>query len=357
MSSLLTAFSYPWSQREAQQLHATLTQLYPSGSQAVALVNRAGLSPGLIFAEQPAYDVWTEILTEAAKHGLLAPLVQQAHDRLAPSSPVRPFLTALLAGAVPPLDAELDSGGAAGGFLYADDTVSEQEALLYADDLTIFTSQLPKLITTLSQLVELSPAVCRLTVDLGGSSQYGTAFRIGPDMLLTNWHVLYDIRSKRRASAVMAEFGYETDTPHPAGMALSCDVTSIQANEANDWAIIRPTEALTSEWPIIPLQRLDRPQLRSATYIIQHPGGNAKRLGYVRNQVSYVNDRVVQYLTDTQGGSSGAPVFNEMGEVIAVHHLGGRPHTLLGKAPLKKNEGILVARILDDFAQQGILLS
>jgi hypothetical protein len=357
MASLLDAFPYPWSQPDAQQLHLTLTQLYPSGSQAAALAERAGLRAGLVFTEQSAYDAWTDVLGEVPKHGLLRPLVQQAHDRLAPTSPARPFLAGLLTGSPPRMGAEVDGMGAGGGFLHADDTVSEQEALLYADDLTIFTSQLPGLIATLSKLAALAPAVCRLTVDFDNGSQYGTAFRIGPDLLLTNWHVLHDVRSKQRATAVIAEFGYETDGPTPASRAILCDVASIQANEANDWAIIRSAEALAAEWPVVPLERLERPRLRSATYIIQHPGGNAKRLGYVRNQVSYVNDRVVQYLTDTQGGSSGAPVFNEAGEVIAVHHLGGRPQTLLGKAPLKKNEGILIARILDDFLQYGISLT
>lgn len=356
MTALLHAFPYPWSRPDAQQLHATLTQLYPSGTQAAALAERAGLSPGLVFTEQSAYDVWTSILTEAGRQGLVGQVVEQVHNRLSPSSPVRPFLAALLAGSPPPLAAEGEGAGAGSGFIYANDAVSEQEALLYADDLTIFTSQLPTLISTLQRLVALAPAVCRLTVELGDSSQYGTAFRIGTEWLLTNWHVLHEARSGRRATAVLAEFGYEAEVPDAGGAALPCDVTSIQANEENDWAIIRLAGVLSEEWPIIPLTRLARPLLRSATYIIQHPGGNAKRLGYVRNQVSYANERVVQYLTDTQGGSSGAPVFNAAGEVIAVHHLGGRPQTLLGKAPLKKNEGILVSRILDDFAQQGIVL-
>jgi hypothetical protein len=354
MSTLLTAFPYPWQRSDAQQLHTTLTQLYPSGSQAVALASRAGLNAAQIFAEQSPYAVWNEILTLAAAHGHLPELVQQAHDLLAPSSPRRPFLASLLADAPQPLAAELD-GTSGSHFIYANDAVSEPEALLYYDDLTIPMGQLPALVTTLNRLLALAPAVCRLLVTIDGESQYGTAFRIGQNWLLTNWHVLYNHRTRQGAATVMAEFGYEDG--QRTSTAVPCEVASIRASEANDWAIIQTAEPLADTWPIVPLDAAVQPTLNAATYIIQHPGGTRKRLGYVRNQLSYFNQRIVHYLTDTQAGSSGAPVFNSHGELLAVHHFGGQPQTVLGKAPLKKNEGIRISCILRDFAQQGIMLA
>lgn len=87
------------------------------------------------------------------------------------------------------------------------------------------------------------------------------------------------------------------------------------------------------------------PRLHGPAYIIQHPGGVRKRLGFVRNHISYVDDRVVQYLTDTQTGSSGAPVLDAAGNVIAVHHASGRPQEVAGKPPTNKNEGIRISRI------------
>jgi hypothetical protein len=39
-------------------------------------------------------------------------------------------------------------------------------------------------------------------------------------------------------------------------------------------------------------------------YLIQHPGGIRKRIGFVRNQVTYVDDQVARYLTATQTASS-----------------------------------------------------
>jgi hypothetical protein len=92
----------------------------------------------------------------------------------------------------------------------------------------------------------------------------------------------------------------------------------------------------------------------TAAYIIQHPGGDRKRIGFVRNTVTWFDDRVVHYLTDTQEGSSGAPVFDDQARLIALHHAGGRPQEVVGKPPVKKNEGIRFSRILDGLSAQGV---
>jgi len=64
---------------------------------------------------------------------------------------------------------------------------------------------------------------------------------------------------------------------------------------------------------------------------------------------------VVHYLTDTQEGSSGAPVFDAQGKLIALHHAGGRPQEVAGRAPLKKNEGIRISRIVAGLTAQGVV--
>jgi V8-like Glu-specific endopeptidase len=38
------------------------------------------------------------------------------------------------------------------------------------------------------------------------------------------------------------------------------------------------------------------------------------------NVVRFVDDAVLQYWTDTEAGSSGAPVFDEEWNVVALHH-------------------------------------
>ena len=46
------------------------------------------------------------------------------------------------------------------------------------------------LIGVLQRLQALAPSVCRLETTIPGDGQYGTAFRIASDLLLTNWHVV-----------------------------------------------------------------------------------------------------------------------------------------------------------------------
>ena len=58
--------------------------------------------------------------------------------------------------------------------------------------------------------------------------------------------------------------------------------------------------------------------LGEAAFVIQHPLGGRKRVATVRNQVSFVDDRVVRCLSDTQVGSSGSPVPNADGQLIAL---------------------------------------
>ena len=88
------------------------------------------------------------------------------------------------------------------------------------------------------------------------------------------------------------------------------------------------------------------PVPNAPVYIIQHPGGDRKRIGFVRNQVTDFDARVVHYLTDTQTGSSGAPVFDAAGKLVALHHAGGRPQEVVGKPPVKKHEGIRISCVL-----------
>lgn len=356
--NLDNAFPYPWHEPAAQQLHVTLYQLYPNVSAATNVAQRSGINIYAINIQQaPAY-VWMEILNAAGTAGLTRTLVGIVHDLLSPNSPCRPFLRDLLANE--PVQTETEPLGLYGApnFIINNDDVTEPEALLYYDDLTIQIGRVPGLIATLQRLVTLAPSVCKLVVDIHGSGQSGTGFRIGPDLLLTNWHVLHNKNDGTRATTVSAEFGYEDDGSggilEPT--VISCDEGSIVTSKADDWAVICTKQPLVAAWPVIKLSEAVVPAMGVAAYIVQHPGGERKRLGFVRNQVSFFDDRVVHYLTDTKEGSSGSPVFDAQGQLIALHHAGGRPQEVLGRVPLKKNEGIRISRVIDGLKGQNIIV-
>ena len=54
--------------------------------------------------------------------------------------------------------------------------------------------------------------------------------------------------------------------------------------------------------------------------IIQHPGGFFKKISLQNNFVAHADDRLIQYYTSTEAGSSGSPVFNDDFEVVGLHH-------------------------------------
>ena len=84
--------------------------------------------------------------------------------------------------------------------------------------------------------------------------------------------------------------------------------------------------------------------------IIQHPGGLAKRVSLISNVVVFVGGNRVQYLTDTEPGSSGSPVFDTQWNVVALHHSGGWLSEPGANDPAKqyyRNEGILIDVLID----------
>lgn len=355
MASLFKEFPYPWHRRDAQQLHQLLSRTFYTQQAVLQLVLQSQLNPAAINFSQPVTFVWRETIDEAVNQGALRTLVQHAHDSLNAASPVRQSLAAILADNINP-DPEPTTASGKPNFINGNSDIGKDEALLYRDDLMLQIGKVPTLIKVLQAMLHYSPAVCKLTLSINGYPQFGTAFRIGEDMLLTNWHVLHKLPEETPATAVHAEFGYEYDAadgPLPPTI-IECDAASIVSDKDDDWAIIRTKTPMDAAWPIIKLSEAASPKLNSPAYIIQHPNGDRKRLGFVRNQVSFFNERIVHYLTDTQEGSSGAPVFNSAGQLIALHHRGGEPQEVLGRPPTKKNEGIRISRIKEGLTAKNI---
>jgi hypothetical protein len=357
MTSILHLSPYPWPRPEARQLHIELARAFPNQQDAMRLAATAGFDTFAIFANQAPTQLWQEILDLGAPMGLNPGLARAAHDRLPKTAPLRDFLAGLLADRPVATSGELLAVDGTPSFVHGDDIVTEPEALLYRDDLTIEIGRVPALITTLERLVTLGPAVCKLNVEFGGGgTQFGTAFRIGVDLLLTNWHVVHRKSDQAAATAVSAEFRFEDDGSGGglATVAIPCDAPGIVSDQRDDWAAVRTTAPMLDEWPVLPLDDKPEPVEGEAAFVIQHPLGGRKRVAIVRNKVSFVDDRVVHYLSDTQVGSSGSPVLDRNGQLIALHHAGGRPQDVTGKDPVLKKEGIRIPRITAGLAERGV---
>lgn len=170
--------------------------------------------------------------------------------------------------------------------------------------------------------IEAAAAVCKLRTQFPGKLKgWGTGFLIASDLVLTARHVLFDEDNKKtRTTYVCADFFYETGH-EKARPKLSVDgiLESCSCCDTHDIALVRLAQSIEGVRPLR-LRSAGDPRVKDPAFIVQHPGGGPKQIGVYRNEIKYFDDNVLQYLTDTEGGSSGAPVFNQEWEVIGIHN-------------------------------------
>jgi S1-C subfamily serine protease len=289
-------------------------------------------------------------LNMLAKKGLLRQAVEAAREEFG-DNPDGEFLAKLLTQQPAPVSAQPRGKNLAPTF---DDNITIPEALLFLQDLTMPVGSVPDLIATLTKMIAIAPAICLLRAQNVFGEFYGTGFRISDDLVLTNHHVLFPKGTV--ATKVQADFGFDVNrdgTGTPVDSLLG-EPGTIQGEPADDWAIVKVTQ-MKPEWPVVSLADTPTPKVGDNAYILQHPRGQRKRLGFVRNTISEITDGVLHYLTDTEPGSSGAPVFDQQGRLIALHHAGGRRAEVEGMPPIAKNEGIRINRVFERLTAGNIL--
>jgi endonuclease G len=182
--------------------------------------------------------------------------------------------------------------------------------------------------------------VCRLRIGaaFGGGGDWGTGFLVGPQLLLTNHHVL---ETPDEALRSVAEFGYESDvrgqllpskrfTLRPDLVYFTdptLDFTLVGVSERSDDGL-----ASTADYGFLRLfPETSKVGEGEFVTIIQHPNGDEKFIAVRENKVLKIGDETdpardgfLWYASDTAPGSSGAPAFNDSWQVVAIHH-GGVP--------------------------------
>jgi hypothetical protein len=244
-------------------------------------------------------------------------------------------------------------------------------------------------------MTQVEGQVCRIR--LNGQAQ-GTGFLVGPDAVLTNYHVMEPvIRNQVPPSGVECQFDVkqlrdnsEAYTPVKLAKDWLIDHSPYAANERSgrpdqaplptadelDYALIRLAAPLGSlPWARSPdasgnapargwVRMLDHPPAvgeRMAIIIAQHPDGAPMKLALDtdainRDQGFWLNapQTRLRYATNTEGGSSGAPCFDFSWHLIALHHYGDPKNTGTNLRPFGNwNQGVPIGLIRDRLTRLG----
>lgn len=235
-------------------------------------------------------------------------------------------------------------------------------------------------INFLKKGVEVSKTVCRLIRFKEEIKQpIGTGFLVGPNLLMTNFHV---INSKRAARRLTAEFEYEKNEQgqikNTTLFQFNPDVFFLN-NETLDYTIIALSPIAINQ-PSKKLVDYGYNKLTNSSHkimegervsIIQHPEGLPKMMAIRDNRVVKIHNDFIHYTTDTQKGSSGSLVANDQWSIVALHRSGvaakdDNDNYLLSKGGVYKseadepficwiaNQGVLMDSILADIKQRQV---
>ena len=202
-------------------------------------------------------------------------------------------------------------------------------------------------------------SVCRVEAPDGS---VGTGFLVGPDLVLTNYHVVSGNDTEiipenelyQKAAALTFRFGYLANgNQSQPGYTVKSKATSTHpalqtySEPAKlDFALLQLNEAVgtSDKFGVVALDPREIATPENAL-ILQHPGGREMEFhpgiikGYNYDPQNEGKSRI-HYTTNTQGGSSGSPVFDKFWNVIGLHHSGSTYPKLNNPITRETNEGI-----------------
>ena len=208
-------------------------------------------------------------------------------------------------------------------------------------------------INWLEKALVASKSVCRVV----NGNNLGTGFVVQGGYLFTNHHVL---PTQGEAGNAYVEFNYQADINGQIQQRISyrLDASSYIASPPQEYDFVRikivdnPSTPL-SQRGFLELDPTAIPIKGAPATIIQHPKGEDMQIALTANEVLSVWKQHLYYVTDTEPGSSGSPVFNRDWKVVALHHAGGDMQINEQGERAMANRGILFRDIMAYIAKNG----
>jgi len=305
-------------------------------------------------------EIVFEVITQAEAEGWTAELIQAARQTVPGNASLQAVAQEVSLAAVTP---ELER------------TIKKENPFL---DIVAFRTRLGQVETQ----------VCRIEIPTPRGMVYGTGFLLGPDVVMTNHHVMDAVISgKAKPESAIFRFDYKRlsdsvisegavfklaaadwlvdDSPPSAIDSKQEPKPGVPGPDELDYSIVRldgsPGTKPAGEKPDpkapprgwISLDRSASAPPDSSLLIVQHPEAAPLKLAVDMSGVIGTNGNStrLRYKVNTEGGSSGAPCFNAKWELVALHH-SGDPNFDPAHKP-EYNEGIPVAAIVSLLSARG----
>jgi V8-like Glu-specific endopeptidase len=210
-------------------------------------------------------------------------------------------------------------------------------------------------ISFLATGLQRAKAVARVYIKRGSKAEVGTGFLLPGNVFVTNNHVIKDADT---AAIAVLQFDYEeSEDGNPLAITeFKLDpAKGFATSVKEDWTAIKIKGDANKKFGALKPEENITVKKDDFVNIIQHPGGRFKQIGLYHNLVTFSNDEIVQYLTDTEPGSSGAPVFNSQWQLVALHHSGGILREPGSTQRLLRNEGININIVMAGLKANNLL--
>lgn len=188
-----------------------------------------------------------------------------------------------------------------------------------------------------------------------GKGAVATGFLVSENVVMTNHHV-FPVDSVQEFEAfatnptIEFNFAYDIDGNRPEPIVFALDPARLlHTSKPLDMALISVhstdksgAHSLKDQGYLVLNPTLGKAGVGDFATIIQHPEGREKQIAIRKNEIVNIDQPdAILYVSDTARGSSGAPVFNDQWQVIALHSAGVAKRNAAGQYLDKDNEIIV----------------